>query len=177
MNTKDVPLGFTPKESFTGDMEINQKPSVESRKDVESEIVVAPHDMSLDMDMQAQLKFNEDPVTIRIESGGAMPGEKFPPQFVSVWCNGKGAEVLIGNRWVEVESLPIRVPLTTKRKYVEILARSKMTSVNTRHEGQEKEQPRNFVDRTTTAHTPFSVLKDENPRGAAWLNGLMYLNG
>lgn len=177
MNAKDVPLSFGAKETHTGDMKIDQKKAIENREDLESEVVTAPADLSLDMEYQELLKFNEQPITVTIHSGGAMPGEKFPPKFVPVWCNGKGAEVFMNGRWVEVEALPVGIPVTVKRKYVEILVRSKHTSVNTRHEGTEAEQPRNLVERNTTAFIPISVNKDTDPRGGEWLRQLTFLNG
>jgi hypothetical protein len=60
-----------------------------------------------------------------------------------------------------------------RRKYVEVLARSKPMSVQTKHESAEESlNPQNEVIRTTSSQFPFSVLEDTQ-RGIEWLNRLM----
>jgi hypothetical protein len=52
---------------------------------------------------------------------------------VDCWVNGKGAEVWDERtrKWMEFNFLPVGLPIITKRKYVEVLARSKSMKVNT----------------------------------------------
>jgi hypothetical protein len=81
--------------------------------------------------------------------------------------------VLNNGQWLEIEWLPIGVPLTTKRKYVEVLARSKPDAITTVHDDANVERPRNTVRRRTSAQYPLSVIQDPNPRGHEWLSRIM----
>lgn len=168
MDAVNAPVRRARPELHTADIGIEQKPLIESRDDLVDEIVAAPPDV-LKAEYAAALAFNEEPVTIRIERSA----EKFAPRVVDAWCNGKGAEVLVNGRWVETSYLPIGVPVTTKRKYVEILARSKHDAIDTRVEGRDSEKPLNLIERSTSSKSPFSVIEDRNPKGAAWLTGLV----
>lgn len=168
MDASNAPVRRPRPELHTADIGIEQKPAIESRDDLANEIVAAPPDV-LKKEYAEQLAFNEEPVTIRIERSS----EKFAPRVVDAWCNGKGAEVLVNGRWVETSYLPIGVAVTTKRKYVEILARSKLDTINTKVEDRDSEKPQNLIERSTSSRAPFSVIEDRNPKGAAWLTGLV----
>lgn len=171
MDASTAPIRRPRPELHTADIGIEQKPAIESREDLAAEIVAAPPDV-MKAEYAAALAFNEEPVTIRIERSS----EKFAPKVVDAWCNGKGAEVLVNGRWLELGYLPIGSPVTTKRKYVEILARSKVDTVATRVEDRDSEHPTNLVERSTSSRAPFSVIEDRNPKGAAWLTGLVRFN-
>jgi len=162
-----MPVRSAPRELHTGDIKVEQHPPIEDRDDLDN-VVVAPSQV-LDKDYAAQLAFNEEPVTIRIEPSS----EKFAPKVVDCWCNGKGAEIVINGKWVSTGALPVGRVVTTKRKYVEILARSKIDSIQTRHDSSEAERPANYIDRFTSSRAPFSVIEDKNPRGAEWLTKLV----
>ena len=166
MDAQNAPVRHAPRELHTDDIKIKQKPTIETRDDLIEEIVVAPE--VLQKDYMDALAFAEGPVTIRIERGR----EKYSPNMIDVWCNGKGAEVLIAGRWRETRVLPVGMPVTTKRKYVEILARSKIDTINTNVTKQEHSET-NAVERATSPNAPFSVIKDSNPKGAEWLTGLV----
>lgn len=114
----------------------------------------------------AELAFMEEPVTIFIETSG----EEDAPQFADVAVNGKKAEVWdeANSRWVPIGFLSVGREITTKRKYVEVLARSKPQKVKTKVEDP-RGDPRNIVQRFTHSRFPFSVLEDKNPKGRAWL--------
>lgn len=114
----------------------------------------------------ADIAFNEEPVTIMIEENSR---SDFPETHVPVAVNGKNAEIFVNGGWVEVGWLPIGVQLTTKRKYVEQLLRSKSESVRTEHEDATVERPRNTLKRRNTANYPVSILHDANPLSAQWL--------
>jgi hypothetical protein len=119
---------------------------------------------SVDATYLSDLAMNEEPVTIQLEpssdknAAGAMP----------VWVNGKGAEVLINGRWVEIIYLPVGVPLTIKRKYLGIIICAKTDAVHTKVQDMDSERPNNVVQRFTSPVMAFSILEDTNPRGAAW---------
>lgn len=113
-----------------------------------------------------QLAFNEEPITILIEENTR---SDFPETMVPVSVNGEGAEILLDGKWVRSGWLPIGRELTTKRKYVEVLARSKSDSIRTVHDDATVERPRNTIQRRTSANYPISILRDDNPKGRDWL--------
>ena len=166
MTAANNPVRRPGRELHTGDMAIAQKDVVESREDLDSEIVVAPE--QLHKEYVEALAFAEEPVTIRIERGS----EKFAPPMVDLWVQGRGAEVLINGRWVVLGYLPVGFPITTKRKYVEVLAASKHDAIQTKVLKEEHSE-RNLIERFTSAKAPFSVLEDKNPKGAEWLTNLV----
>ncbi len=128
-------------------------------------------DKPITNDYAAALAFNEDPVTIMIEPGN----EENPARVIDCWVNGKGAEVLDPNtgRWNEINCLPVGGVITTKRKYVEVIARAKLDKVSTKHDDSNVEMPENRIVRTTSRKAVFTVLRDDNPKGQAWLTRLM----
>lgn len=125
-----------------------------------------------DKDYLDELAFNEEPVTIRIEPST----DKNASLFVPIWINGKGAEVFINNRWIEFGQLPVAKVLVVKRKYIELLIRSKMDSVKTEIIERSNQDPENIVQRFTTASHSFSILHDANPMSAAWVEELRRRN-
>ena len=63
--------------------------------------------------------------------------------------------------------------ITTKRKYVEVLARSKTETVRTKTGDANQENPENTLVRSIARRASFSVLEDQNPMGRAWLTRLL----
>lgn len=123
------------------------------RESIEIEPVTAPLTKT-DFD---ELMFMEELVKIRVEP----LTEKNPRKIIDLYVNGKAEWVPVGRPWI------------MRRKFVEVLARSKPINVQTKHEQPEESlDPQNEVIRTTSAQFPFSVLED-TPRGIAWLNKLM----
>ena len=118
----------------------------------------------------SSLAFMEEPVTIRLEENSR---SDFPETHAPCAVNGKGAEVLVNGSWISATWLPMGVDLTVKRKYVEVLARSRTENVRTKHEDANVERPQNRVERRSSANYPMSVIEDRNPRGAAWLSGIL----
>lgn len=148
----------------TSDVKIEQKAPLVDGQDRGGEIVEADRSL-LDGDYAERLAFMEEPVTIEIvPSGGDNPPTHYP-----VWVNGRGGEVLLGGQWVTMVYLPVGQPLTLKRKYVGVLAAAKADAVKTDVLDRHAENPRNIVHRTTSAACNFTILRDANPRGPAWL--------
>jgi len=87
--------------------------------------------------------------------------------------DGVKAEIKFRNGMIQVGYLPRGVAFTTKRKYIEALALSKVNHVTTRVEGEQLERPNNFVDSVVTNTCAFSILSDPNPKGAYWLQELL----
>lgn len=156
----------------TGDMPLSQKSDIDLDLPVqhgESLINVAGEN-SLNDDYQRELAFMEEPVTIRIEENSR---SDFPETHVPVQVNGRGAEVMMNGKWTELTWVPINVVVTMKRKFVEVLARSKSESIKTQHDDANVERPRNLVQRRTSSNYPLSILQDDNPRGREWLQRIM----
>lgn len=153
----------------TDDIKIDQKPTVNlglidptSR----SEIVIA--DEALNKDYAEALAFMEEPVTIRIEPSS----DQNAPGAHRCSVNGKGAEVLINGKWLEMTWLTVGIQYTTKRKYVEVLMRAKTDTVKTEVVQFEdiNRQPENNVRRLTSRLATLSIIKDNNPKGPAWVD-------
>lgn len=161
------------REISTADLEIGQRPSIDLDGDIGLDVrqneEIAAVDTPLEKDDFAALAFAEEPVTIRLERSS----EKYAPMHVPAWVNGKGAEVFDNGRWVEVTYLPVGKPVTTKRKYVEVLVRAKPDDVQTIHEDATAERPRNELIRNTRSAFPLTILQDKNPKGHEWLTRLM----
>lgn len=169
MDAQNVPVRRPPAEISSSDVKIDQKPTIVDREDTDSEIVIAPE--VLNRDYQEALKFMEDPITIVVTRSS----EKYAPHVIDCWVNGKGAEVLMNGKWVETRAIPVGMPVTTKRKYAEVLLRSKTDTVNTKvHKREDSEV--NEVERYTSARAPLQVLKDANPKGTAWMMDMARLN-
>jgi hypothetical protein len=156
----------------TADIKIEQKDDVADTAlaDRAPEIVRAeqlPKDDYLD-----ELKFNEEPVMIRLEPSS----EKNAATSIPIWVDGKGAEVWMNNRWCEITYLPVGQQLITKRKYVAVLACAKLDTLETKHDEPGAEVIGNRVTRRTSGVMMFSVLEDKNPRGASWLTELRRRN-
>lgn len=128
-------------------------------------------DKPLESEYARALLMAEEPITIRIEPSQ----QENAPTVVDVWCNGKGAEVMDPKtgKWIEINCLPIGGVITTKRKYVEILARAKFDTIATKTGDTRQENPENRLVRNTGSKAVFSVLQDDNPKGREWLVRLM----
>lgn len=168
------------KETHSSDTKIEQKREIsKSPSDERDAGDIAVADSALfDKEYFDELAFNEEPVSIRIEPGS----EEHAAQHVMLCCNGKGCEVYLNGRWRSFPGgwIPVGQVLTIKRKYVEVLARSKIDRIETvlpePGSAEDKGGSGGSVKRFTRQSNSFSVLKDENPRGAAWLNEIIRRN-
>lgn len=158
------------REVHTGDLAIAEAPDADIN--ARSETII-PVDKPLEADYAKDLAFMEEPIMIRIEPSD----EENAPIVVDCWVNGKGAEVLdtLTGKFMEINCLPIGSPITTKRKYVEVLARSREERVSTQ---ETNPRPGSGEDgwklrRNMRRKAVFSVLSDPNPAGRAWLTRLM----
>ena len=155
------------KEQHSTDHAVDQFPDMDITDGItrDAGIVVAREDV--ESDFVRDLRFNEDAVTIILHENSRTDS---PETHVMCSVNGKGAEVLVNGKWMEMLYLPVGVELTTKRKYVERFLQSKTDAVRTVHDDTNVEKPRNMVNRSSSARYPLSVLNDPNPsRGGAWL--------
>lgn len=164
------------RELHTADMPIKQHdsftlPDLDQALERDSDVEIMTEKQLMKSRMEA-LAFNEEPIMIRIEPSS----EKNAPKCVDCWVNGKGAEVFDthDNRWYAYGALPVGKIIITRRKYVEVLARSKRDDVSTEVVGRETERPENKVHRSTSQRAVFTVIDDRNPKGAEWLQRLLY---
>ena len=163
-----------------GDIKIEQKPDIVFGRDTFGEKTELPErdgdfvlvDSMPEKDHLAELSFNEEAITIRLEPSS----EKNAPTSYPVWVNGKGAEVFQNGRWDEIAYLPVGKVITTRRKYVEVMIRAKFDAITTDVSDPESENPRNAIKRFTSAVHSFSVIEDKNPRGVAWLSEMRRRN-
>lgn len=149
--------------AHTGDMKVGQQGAGTLVMPPLDEVLVReapaiePVDSDLSMDALGDIMFMEELVKIRIEP----LTEKNPRKLVDLYVNGVAEWVPVGRPWI------------MRRKFVEVLARSKPMNVQTKHESPEESlEPKNEIIRTTSAQFPFSVLQD-TPKGIAWLNAIM----
>lgn len=145
-NSEDVPVGQMPPIVMSADGPIVREPET-----------IEPIDTPITMDYAAELAFMEEKVTILVHPSA----EKFAPKYLDVYVNGRP------------EWIPVGVPYKVARKYVEVLARTKPTDVQTYHEDATVERPNNQIIRATRVKNPFSVIGETNPRGAEWLTRLL----
>jgi hypothetical protein len=108
-------------------------------------------------DYLAQLAFMEEKVTVVVHESSNINDEPMP--MVSV--NGRN-QFFVRGQDVEV-----------RRKYVEVLARSKPEAISTEVSERNSENPRNRILRKRSHKYPFNVVHDANPKGAAWLKALL----
>lgn len=117
-----------------------------------------------------KIAFNEEPMTILIHRSH----EKFSPRCTDlISINGVKAEMLLRQGWTQMGYLPRGQAFITKRKYVEVIATSKMDTIHTDVEDLPNGDKRNLVDRIVTATCTFSVIEDKNPMGVEWLTRLL----
>lgn len=116
----------------------------------------------LEKDQAMLLAFNEEPVTIVCNQGAG----DHAPLFVEAWVQGKGIERLFpGLGWVEVKHIPVEVECTIKRKYLEVLLRSKALLISTQEDKADGSEPRNLVIRRSVNMQSVTIIEDRDPPG------------
>lgn len=157
-----------PRELNTDTMPINQPPPVNLDDDREPEIIRVERVVS--KEYVDALAFNEEPVTIRVEPGME---ENASPFTDVIQVNGRGAEILLNDRWHVWGHLPIDRIITTKRKYLEVMIRSKSTRV---HSNAQAIDETNQLKRSTSGTMAITIIEDRNPRGHAWIRAIREAN-
>lgn len=147
------------REAHTDDMQTRDVPDLHlPRSGVlvrEAESIV-PVETEKTSDQLAELAFNEEVLTIRLERSP----EKNAPKFVDAYVNGEQV-------WI-----PVGQPCNIKRKFVAVLARAQPYDVQTEVDDTDGD-PRNRVVRNARSKYPFSVIRDPSPRGFDWLTKVM----
>jgi hypothetical protein len=104
-----------------------------------------------------ELIFNEEVVEVMVHESTDDNAEN--PIFTA--CNGVSQYFYRG------------VPQQVKRKFVAILASVKEHNVTTPEYTAADGSRATGIKRTSSLKYPFSIISDPNPRGAAWLKGLL----
>lgn len=109
-------------------------------------------------DYAAELAFNEEMIDVVVHEST----DKNAELIVDLYCNG------VPQRFIRGQTQKVR------RKYVEILANARQTSIATRTSAQGADgEVVNRISKHTAVRYPFSVVYDPNPKGAAWLKKLL----
>jgi hypothetical protein len=107
-------------------------------------------------DQAETLQFMEEEVAVCVFTST----DKNAETVVEVFCNGTPQRFIRG-QWQIV-----------KRKYVEVLARAKPFSVTTPEVLDSNGDRTTRIDINNALRYPFE-MKDKNPKGAAWLHGIL----
>jgi hypothetical protein len=147
-------------EIHSPELPITQPRPILDGEDRRPEVIVTTDAVITD-DYAAALAFMEEPVDILLHRGR----EKHAPTMYDFSIDGRAI-------WIRVDT-----PTTIKRKYLEIIARAQPFDVETevdKNEGKGDNAPvLNNIRRHQSSRYPFTVVKDSNPRGPAWLAQVM----
>lgn len=122
---------------------------------LESDVIDVVGD-GLDGSYAAELAFMEEKMEVLVHESTDANAEP----IVQVACNGIN------------QFFPRGTPVVCKRKYVEVLARAKETSIATQTVNTDRDVI-NRINKHTALRYPFSVIRDENPKGATWLKSVL----
>lgn len=164
---KNNPVNRSQREFESADVKMDQRAAVDMSAPREREEIAAVESV-IDASYFDELAFMEEPVTIRIQKST----EKFAPNVVDCWVNGKGAEQFTNGKWMVCGWLPVGHPVITKRKYLEVLARAKVDSIQTEVTKYEDREDNKAIPYTSSKY-PFQVIQDNNQRGGEWLSRVL----
>jgi hypothetical protein len=162
---RTAPVNQPARELHSADLPITQPSAIDLSLDADpadrvSDIILSSNEM-LNKDYLDELKFMEERVTVVLHRGS----ERHAPNIHDFYVNGKPL-------WI-----PVDQATSIPRKYLEVIARAQPFSVQTKVNKNEQDGDDAVVDnqavRYQSAKYPFSVVKDENPRGHAWLAKVM----
>lgn len=88
------------------------------------------------------------------------PNDPDEPMLVQVGVNGVN------------QFIPRGEPIAVKRKYIEVLARAKRTDFSQTLDERMGEKM-NHLRAMHSLRYPFSVIRDQNPNGGAWLTAVL----
>jgi hypothetical protein len=116
----------------------------------------------LEKDQAKLLAFNEEPVTIRCNQGA---GDN-APLYMEAWVQGKGIERYYPKHgWIEVKHIPVEEECIIKRKYLEVMLRSKALLISTPEDRADGSEPRNLVIKRSVNTHSITIVEDKDPPG------------
>lgn len=151
-----------PKNTDTNDLAIGQKTHIDmpgtgiiDRSALHEEGIEVVTDAGI-ADYAKELAFMEELVEVEVHESTDPNAEP----VVDLYCNGIPQRFLRG------------VPIAVKRKYVQILADARQTSMTTvvKVDG---ENVINRINKHSALRYPFRVVRDDNPRGRDWLRAAL----
>lgn len=125
------------------------------------------------MSVAEMLAFMEEPVVVYIQPNMTV---QHPQPSVMCWVNGKGAEVYNyqTKTWTELGVLPVGRNVTTRRKYVEVLACSRIEQVTTKAYKGSDGEAYNELYRHQSAKNSLQIIHDWNrEQGPRWFEEIM----
>lgn len=122
---------------------------------LESEIVTVSA-AGLDNSAAAQLAFLEEPVEVMVHESTDTNAEP----IVHVAVNGIN------------QFFPRGEVVTCKRKFLGVLASAKTTAISVKNINTDTDVV-SRINKHTALRYPFSVVRDSNPKGAAWLKSIL----
>lgn len=128
--------------------------SIIERPDLKEDLVITE---SLDRSHAEELIFMEEMVEVLVHEST----DKNAEPMVEVYNNGTVQRFARGRSQI------------CKRKYLEVLARAKETSIATNEDTNRNGEKYYRVDKYTALKYPFSVIRDDNPKGQAWLKSVL----
>lgn len=150
IDTTDVELNRDSERSFVADADLTEV----SLSEPDIHVVGA----RFSDDQAKELQFMEEKVILRIHGS---PNEEHPVDPVPIWVNGK--QILV---WREQLTI-------VRRKYVERLARCKKTGYSCKKVKDSEGNDAYTYPQQTALMYPFTVERDDNPEGPAWLRRVL----
>jgi hypothetical protein len=148
-----------------------QMPPIADAASYDGDVVLT--ERTHNQDYLDELAFMSEPVTIRLEPSA----ERNAAMAFPVWVNGRRAEVFQRGRWEEIGYLPVGKVMIVRRSVLEVIVRAKVDTITTPDMDQSAERAEsNKVARFTSPVASFSIIEDQNPRGAAWVQELRRRN-
>ena len=151
--------GFDPLNTQIG-QEQEKEISITGKAEVTKETKVEPVEGPNWEDKLELEKFMNEELEILVYE----PYEEGQEQIVQLAVNGV-------NQFV-----PRGIPTRVKRKYVEVLARSRKVTVTANGYKDPRGEAKNTVHFAQGLNYPFQVLSDQNPNGPAWLKKILAEN-
>lgn len=144
------------KESLSDDLPLPKPPTIDTAADLDGEVIVTSAER-INGDYLDALAFGEEKVEVLMNPGR----EEWAPLFEVFGVNG------------QFKAVQVNVVTRIERKFVEGMARSMPMRIATRS-GEDPSDALTFnkTDRSISAGFSFAVVKDDNPKGVAWLQSL-----
>jgi hypothetical protein len=115
----------------------------------------------IDAKWAERMQFMEEKVVVMVHEEGTAANAQHPESAISVWNGGQH------------QLFPRGVEVTCSRKFLEVLCRSRVATYgNVEYIDQNSGIRMQKYPKRVANKYPFSVIRDDNPRGRAWLSRL-----
>lgn len=155
---------YNKRETSNTEMQVGQAPDLDLSLDTEIVHGEGLSNLAQEESAMQKLAFMEEPVEISISADSR---SDTPETHVPVQVNGRGAECWFEGRWIPTTWLPVGMMITIKRKYLEVLLRSKTEIIKTEPEGTNVPNPANRHRRINTSNYAVTIHRD-SAQGQEW---------